>query len=78
MPLRAELAVKFPPELMALTHLPGLGPKRVRQLVAELGIHNRDDLMGAAQAGALRTIRGFGPKMEERILAGLGRQSGDG
>ena len=74
LPMRRELASKFPPELLELTHVPGLGPKRVKQLADELHIRNRDDLARAVRAGAIRTIRGFGPKIEERILEALDRQ----
>src|SRR6266704_182423 len=74
LPMRRELAAKFPPELLELTHVPGLGPKRVKQLADELRIRNRDDLARAARAGAIRTIRGLGPKIEERILEALSRR----
>jgi len=36
-----------------------------------LDIRSRDDLKRAVEAGLLRTIRGFGPKMEERLLAAV-------
>ena len=51
--------------------MPGLGPKRARQLNEELGIESVDDLRKAAEAGRIRDVRGFGPKAEENILAGL-------
>ncbi len=59
---------------MEVMKLPALGPKRVRQLHDELGISSLDDLKSALEAGALRTIRGFGPKMEESIRHALARR----
>jgi len=69
-----ELRKKVPPELMDVMRLPALGPKRVRQLHEELGVKSLDDLKNALDAGALRTIRGFGPKMEESLRQALQRR----
>ena len=56
--LRAEV----PPSLVELLQIPGLGPKTVRQLNAELGIETIDDLRAAAEAGRLRDApRDVGP-----------------
>ena len=60
-----------------MTTLPGLGPKRVRLIVDELGIRTLKALKSAAQSGRLRTIRGFGPKMEQAILTALARDTGE-
>lgn len=65
--LHQELRKKVPPGLMEVMHLPGLGPKRVRQLHEELGIKSRDDLKNAVESGAIRSIRGFGAKMEQTL-----------
>ena len=70
-----ELRKKVPPELMEVLRLPALGPKRVRQLHEELGINSLDDLKNALAAGALRSIRGFGPKMEESLRQALERRA---
>ena len=70
----ASCAKKFRPALMDVMRLPALGPKRVRQLHDELGIESLDDLKNALEAGALRTIRGFGPKMEESLRQALERR----
>src|ERR1700727_3425452 len=37
-PAALKLRAKFPPGLLELTHLPGLGPKRARRLYEELGV----------------------------------------
>jgi DNA polymerase (family X) len=69
-----ELTRKIPPGLIELLRLPGLGPKRVRLLNERLRIRDLGDLKNAIEAGALRTVRGFGPKMEEQLTRALGEE----
>src|ERR687887_2690897 len=52
-PSAERLRAKFPPGLIDMTRLPGLGPKRARRLFDELGIDSLDALREAAQAGRL-------------------------
>ena len=66
-----KLRAKFPAGLIAMTHLPGLGPKRARRLYDELGIDSLESLRAAAETQKIRALRGFGPKAEEAILASL-------
>src|SRR5512136_1139608 len=73
LPLHRELARKFPPALLELRDIPGLGPKRLKLLIDRLHIEGKDDLEREARAGKLRKLRGFGAKMEERILESLAR-----
>jgi DNA polymerase (family 10) len=68
-PAAEKLRAKFPPGLIDLTRLPGLGPKRARKLFDELGIDSLEALREAAEAQRLRGVRGFGPKFEEAVLA---------
>src|ERR671927_1948496 len=68
-PAVEKLRAKFPPGLVDLTRLPGLGPKRARKLFDELGIDSLDALRAAAQSGQLRNVRGFGERFEEAVLA---------
>jgi DNA polymerase (family 10) len=68
-PAVEKLRAKFPPGLVDMTRLPGLGPKRARRLFDELGIASLDDLRAAAESQRLRGVRGFGPKFEEAVLA---------
>jgi DNA polymerase (family X) len=64
-----RLRGQFPPGLIDMTRLPGLGPKRARRLFDELGIDSLDALRAAAEGEKLRGIKGFGPKFEEQVLA---------
>ncbi len=70
-PAAERLRAKFPPGLLALTRLPGLGPKRARLLYDELGIDSPDALRAAAEAERLRSVKGLGPKFEASMLAAL-------
>jgi DNA polymerase (family 10) len=68
-PALDKLRAKFPPGLVEMTRLPGLGPKRAKRLFDELGIDSLEALRVAAESGKLRGVRGFGPKFEEQVLA---------
>jgi DNA polymerase (family X) len=70
-PVAVKLRAKFPPGLIDMTRLPGLGPKRARRLFDELGIDSLDALREAAESQRIRTLKGFGPKAEEALLAAL-------
>jgi DNA polymerase (family 10) len=70
-PALEKMRSKFPPGLVEMTRLPGLGPKRARRLFEELGIDSPQTLREAAQKQRIRELKGFGPKAEEAILASL-------
>ena len=74
-PVLDELRQKYPDELVDLTELHGLGPKRVRTLFDELNIRSRDQLEKAAKAGKLRDLAGFGEKVEQNVLKSLATAS---
>jgi DNA polymerase (family 10) len=78
-PAAEKLRAKFPPGLLAIARLPGVGPKRVRLLHSELGIDSLESLREAALAQKLRAVRGLGPKFETSVLlaleSGMGEQA---
>ena len=76
-PAVEKLRGKFPPGLLDMTRLPGLGPKRARRLYEELGLASLEDLKNAAEAERLRGVRGFGPKFEEAVLAAFEAGAGE-
>jgi DNA polymerase (family X) len=76
-PAAERLRAKFPPGLIAITRLPGLGPKRARLLHTELGIDSLQSLREAALAQRLRGVRGLGPKFEASVLAAIEAGAGD-
>src|SRR3984957_6144606 len=70
-PAAIKLRAKFPPGLLEMTRLPGLGPKRARRLFEELSVDSLDALEAAASGQQIRALKGFGPKAEESILAAV-------
>ena len=70
-PAARKLKAKIPEGLVMVTRIPGLGPKRARQLHDQLGIDSIESLRAAAEAQQIRTVAGFGAKAEEKILAAL-------
>jgi DNA polymerase (family 10) len=70
-PAAEKLRAKFPAGLVALTRLPGLGPKRARLLHSELGVDSPEALREAAESQRLRTVKGLGPKFEQSVLSSL-------
>jgi len=72
-PAAVKLKAKFPPTLIAVTRVPGLGAKTARRLFDELGIASLEDLKEAAEAERIRGLKGLGPKVEENVLASLER-----
>jgi DNA polymerase (family 10) len=67
-----ELQAKVPPGLRQMLRIPGLGPKRVKQLYDSLNISTLDALKSAAETGQIATLPGFGAKSQEKILQGIG------
>jgi DNA polymerase (family X) len=66
-----ELQEKVPPGLRQMLHIPGLGPKRVKQIYDSLGVSTLDELKSAAETGRIATLPGFGAKSQENILRGI-------
>jgi DNA polymerase (family 10) len=67
-PALVKLRSRFPPGLVEMTRLPGLGPKRARRLHEELGLDSLEALEEAANAGRISELKGFGPKAEQALL----------
>ncbi len=68
-----ELRAKYPPEFVALTRIPGLGPKTALKLREALGVQNLDDLKAAIDAHAVRELPGFGATSEEKLAKAIER-----
>ena len=66
-----ELLQEFPPTVLDMLNLPGVGPKTVALLFRALAVRTLDDLQTAAREGRLRGIKGIGAKKEAQILRTL-------
>ena len=55
-----ELVAEFPPTILDLLHLQGVGPKTVATLYRELGIRTLDDLERRRADGRIRALHGHG------------------
>jgi DNA polymerase (family 10) len=51
--------------------IPGIGPRKAKDIYDELGIDSLDDLKEACEQGAVRELEGMGEKTEQEILKGL-------
>jgi DNA polymerase (family 10) len=72
-PAAVRLKAQFPPTLIEVTRVPGLGAKTARLLFEELGISSMEELKAAAESEQIREVKGLGPKAEENVLASLER-----
>jgi len=66
-----ELLQEFPPTILDLLHLQGVGPKTVAQLYGQLGIRTLEELELACKNGRIRGLKGMGAKKEALILKAL-------
>jgi DNA polymerase (family 10) len=66
-----RLRKDYPPGILDLLRLPGVGPKRVRLFYDKLGVGSPEELERAIRAGRLRTLGGFGAKSEQRLLEAI-------
>jgi DNA polymerase (family 10) len=72
-----ELLQEFPPTILDLLRLQGVGPKTVALLYSTLNIRSIDELVEAANAGRLRALKGMGPKKEALILKAIEEREKD-
>ena len=63
-----KLRSKLPAGIGDLLRIPNLGPKRVKALLDELKIGNREQLAVACREGRVRELKGFGEKTESALL----------
>jgi DNA polymerase (family 10) len=66
-----DLQQKVSPGVLELLRVPGLGPKRVKEIHAAYGIASLGELEYAAQSRTLQELPGFGKKMQVKILEGI-------
>lgn len=63
-----SLKAEFPPGIMNLLAIPGIGPRTANKLCSELGISSVDELERAIRQGEVATLFRFGDKTAANIL----------
>ena len=71
LPILDALTAKVPAGVFDLLRVPGLGPKKVKQIVDGLGVDSLGTLEEACRHGRVRGLKGFGEKTEASILKNL-------
>lgn len=66
-----DLMSKTPSGLIELLDLPGMGPKKTRQVWTELGVETLGELQYACNENRLITLSGFGEKTQANILKNI-------
>lgn len=73
--LLQRLRREVPAGLAELLHLPGIGPKRVRQLYHELGVATLPALQQALACGQVRRLPGFGARLVDGLRQAIGAKA---
>jgi DNA polymerase (family 10) len=73
-----ELRAKHPQGIVDLMRIPGLGPKAIRRLRAELGVESVEDLRRVIGEHRIREMKGFGKTSEEKLAKSLERMAAAG
>ena len=71
--VRDELKAALPKGLLELVRIRGLGPKKAKRLIDELGVRSLSALVQACESGKVTSLKGFGAKEQERLLDGAKR-----
>ncbi len=75
-PSLEKMREDIPDSVLEMLTIPGLRPEKVLKLHKELGIDTIDELEAAAKQDRLKGVKGLGPALQRKILAGLeARQS---
>ena len=69
-----DLLLEFPPTILGLLRLQGVGPKTVALLYSVLNVRSVEELAQAARDGRLRGMKGMGAKKEALILKAIEEQ----
>src|SRR5215472_9694093 len=70
-----ELRAKFPPTILELIRVQGVGTKTAIALYRELGVTSLDELRKAVEDGSIAKLPRLGPKSIENLKTALTRQS---
>ena len=75
-PSLEKMRSDVPQSVLEMLTIPGLRPDKVMKLHKELGINTIEELETAVREDRLKAVKGLGPALQRKILAGLeARQS---
>lgn len=66
-----ELRAEFPPAILELFSISGLGAKKVKALYEQLKVSSLDDLLKACQSGRVAELAGFGETTQAKICQAI-------
>lgn len=66
-----DLRKEFPPDILALFHVQGLGAKKIKVLYDKLKVGSLASLEKACKAGRVAELPGFGEKTAQKLLRSL-------
>ncbi len=70
-----ELSAEFPPGILELFSLPGLGAKKIKALHDQLEISSIEQLEKACEQGRVAELPGFGETTQQRICEAISRRA---
>ena len=70
-----ELSAEFPPGILELFSLPGLGAKKIKVLHDKLGISSIDQLQKACELGRIAELSGFGETTQQKLCEAIARRA---
>ena len=74
-PSLEKMRADVPDSVLEMLTIPGLRPEKVLKLHKELGIDTIDELEVAAKQDRLKGVKGLGPALQRKILAGSGNEA---
>jgi len=70
-----ELTAEFPPGVLELFSLPGLGAKKIKALHDKLGINSIEQLQKACEDGRVAELAGFGKTTQQKLCDAVARRA---
>ena len=70
-----ELSTEFPPGILELFSLPGLGAKKIKALHDKLGVSSIAQLQKACEEGRVAELAGFGETTQQKICDAIARRA---
>jgi len=70
-----DLSVEFPPGILELFSLPGLGAKKIKALHDKLGISSIEQLRKACEEGRLADLPGFGQTTQQKLCDSIAKRA---